>query len=287
MADFISTLTNVGRALKNANEARSAATPITYLEIGQGRTAPTRRDTAVETPFAIPKRFANPGGRAEGDAYVLPFVDPSGDVYTAYEACWFSGGSVAAGGGTLIWRAVIPTGLNKPANAAANYIFAGAIAGEELDSVTFNVTFEGGITPDATETTKGKVELADQGEAQADSNWSNAVVLTVLRGRQLVENWWQGATVPVSKLRGTLSVANIPRGSTAGSGIVQLATAAEIRAALAGTNPAGAIENKVVSLEQLYQARASYITDNYETTTQAVFDARAVRVPGRIFFIPE
>lgn len=102
-----------------------------------------------------------------------------------------------------------------------------------------------------------------------------------------IGNWWRTATVPVSKLVGTIAVSSLPKGTTTGTGVVQLATAAEIRAALAGMNPAATIENKVVSLERLYEARDAYIRDNNSTISQTDFDARTVRVPGRIFYIPE
>ncbi len=67
----------------------------------------------------------------------------------------------------------------------------------------------------------------------------------------------------------------------------ELATAAEIRAALSGTDPAAGIEGKVLSLQQMYAARDAFIRDNYTTMTQAQYDALTNKVAGRMYNIRE
>lgn len=192
-------------------------------------------------------------------------------------------------------------------NGAEHMIFYWANAGEALFQKTQNaqvlltagyeyvngvptpVVSEINITESvtATEDLEGVFRLATLDEVEATSNWTNEAVPTVLRVRQLLSKWWASISIPASKITGTLPVANLPTGSTGARGILRLATATEIKNALAGTKPSAAIGNKVVSLQQLYDARDSYIIDNYVTTSQTDFDARTTRVPGRIFFIPE
>ena len=294
MADFQAVFADVGRTLKATNEAAGRGTPNTYLEIGVGRTTPAYTDTGVETPFVPPRRFDRPLGVAEGDSYVLPFVDDNAmGAYTMYEACWFSGGSASAGGGTLLWRAMVPGGLSKVANASAEYTFAGRISDQELDSITFNRSVTISTVPTATETVEGKVELADQSEAEADSNWSATRVLSVLRGRQLVERWWATLTIAVSKIpnlptskitSGVFAVARIPNLSaskiTSGMlafGRLPAATQAEARA--------GTDNDAVMTALRTKEAIDQFKQDGFTTMTKAQYDALTAKVAGRMYII--
>ena len=136
MADFQGAFVQDGRDLKAANDANGDGTPISYIEAAQGTTAPTRQDTAVETPYVPARRFASPPGLAIGDSYQFDFVDGTNDAYDPQEFCVFSGGNVANGGGTLMFRFVLTNPITKPANTRARYPLVGQIAGEDLTTLT-------------------------------------------------------------------------------------------------------------------------------------------------------
>ena len=221
MADFQGTFVQDGRDLKAANDANGDGTPISYIEAAQGTTAPTLQDTAVETPYVPPRRFASPPGLAIGDSYQFDFVDGTNDAYDPQEFCVFSGGDVANGGGTLMFRFVLATPITKPANTRARYPLVGQIAGEDLTTLTFGVTINSSAVGDWTETEAGKVERASQAEAQRTGGHSNEKGLSVLRGWQQIGAWW-------SVLSGTTLLNKIPLGTTAAAGKVQLATPAEV-----------------------------------------------------------
>ena len=167
MADFQVTFVQAGRDLLAANRGAGDPTPVSYLEIGEGTTAPTLADTGVETPFAAPIRFADPTGSAIGDSFTFLLDDGEARTYTLYEVGWFSGGSAGAGGGTLLHRVVIATGLVKPLNARLHYPLVGRILGEALDTLTFTNTLATPTTPDWTETRRrqGRAGLGERGGA--------------------------------------------------------------------------------------------------------------------------
>ena len=190
MADFQVTFVQAARDLKATNVAAGDPTPVTYMEIGEGTTAPALADTAVETPFASPIRFADPEGSAIGDAFTFLLNDSETRAYTLYEVCWFSGGSAAAGGGTLLHRVVIATGLDKPLNAQLHYPLVGRILGEDLDTLSFTNTITIPSTPGWSDSVAGTVERASPTEAVVTSNHSNAKGLSVLRGWQQIVAWW-------------------------------------------------------------------------------------------------
>ena len=190
MADFQVTFVQAGRDLKATNVAAGDPTPVTYMEIGEGTTAPALADTEVETPFAAPIRFADPEGSAIGDAFTFLLNDAETRAYTLYEVCWFSGGSAAAGGGTLLHRVVIAAGLAKPLNARLHYPLVGRILGEDLDTLTFTNTITIPSTPGWSDSVAGTVERASPAEAVLTSNQSNNKGLSVLRGWQQITAWW-------------------------------------------------------------------------------------------------
>ena len=231
MADFQGTFVDTGRALKAANDANGDGTPISYIEAAQGTTAPTRQDSAVETPYVPPRRFASPPGLAIGDSYQFDFVDGTDDAYDPQEFCVFSGGNVANGGGTLMFRFVLANPITKPANTRARYPLVGQIAGEDLTTLDFAVTINSSAVADWTESEAGKVERASQNEAQATSSHSNDKGLSALRGWEQVEAWW-GA---LSKLRLRnklgMATAQAARAGT-GDGVMTSEITAEAIAAL-------------------------------------------------------
>ena len=274
MADFQAVFADVGRTLKAANEAAGRGTPNTYLEVGVGQTVPAYTDTGVETPFVPPRRFDRPLGVTEGDSYVLPFVDDNAAAaYTMYEACWFSGGSASAGGGTLLWRAMVPGGLSKVANASAEYTFAGRISDQALDSITFDRSVTISTVPTATQTVEGKVALATQAEATADSNQSAAKVLSVLRGRELVNRWWSTLTVAASKIP-NLPASKITSGMLAFARL-PAATQAEARA---GTDN-DAVMTALRTKEAIDAQRAEW------DGTQAQYNAITSKDAGTTYYI--
>ena len=215
MADFQGTFVQDGRDLKAANDANGDGTPISYIEAAQGTTAPTRQDTAVETPYVPPRRFASPPGLAIGDSYQFDFVDGTNDAYDPQEFCVFSGGDVANGGGTLMFRFVLTAPITKPANTRARYPLVGQIAGEDLTTLDFAVTINSSAVGDWTETEAGKVERASQNEAERTGGHSNDEGLSVLRGWQQIEAWW-GVLTKV-RLRNKLGMATAQQ-ARAGSG---------------------------------------------------------------------
>ena len=194
MADFQVTFVQAGRDLKAANVAAGDPTPVTYLEIAEGTTAPTLADTGVESPFAMPIRLDDPTGSAIGDSFTFLLDDGEARTYTTYEVCWFSGGSALAGGGTLLYRVVIATGLVKPLNARLHYPLVGRILGEDLTTLTFTNTLATPTTPDWTELIAGKVERASETEAERTGGHSNEKGLSVLRGWQQTLAWWTALT---------------------------------------------------------------------------------------------
>ena len=231
MADFQVTFVQAGRDLLAANRGAGDPTPVSYLEIGEGTTVPTLADTGVETPFAAPIRFADPTGSAIGDSFTFLLDDGEARTYTLYEVGWFSGGSAGAGGGTLLHRVVIATGLVKPLNARLHYPLVGRILGEALDTLTFTNTLATPTTPDWSETVAGKVERASENEAERTGGHSNDKGLSVLRGWQQVVAWWGSISVPTSKLTGVVPRAQIPDATTTQGGKVELATSAEVAGA--------------------------------------------------------
>ena len=254
MADFQVTFVQAGRDLLATNRAANDPTPVDYLEIGEGTTAPTLADTSVETPFAVPIRFDDPTGSAIGDAFTFLLADGEARTYTLHEVCWFSGGSAAAGGGTLLYRLVIATGLVKPLNARLHYPLVGRILGEDLDTLTFTNTLATPTTPDWTELIAGKVERATQAEAGVTGSHSNEKGLSVLRGWQQIGAWWTALTkvslrnkldmataqearagsgdgVMTAELTSEAVGALVPDASTTVKGKVELATAAEVAGA--------------------------------------------------------
>ena len=169
----------------------------------------------METPYVPPRRFASPPGLAIGDSYQFDFVDGTNDAYDPQEFCVFSGGNVANGGGTLMFRFVLTNPITKPANTRARYPLVGQIAGEDLTTLTFGVTINSSAVGDWTETEAGKVERASQAEAGVTGSHSNTKGLSVLRGWEQVGAWWTALT-KVS-LRNKLDMATAQE-ARAGSG---------------------------------------------------------------------
>ena len=169
----------------------------------------------METPYVPARRFASPPGLAIGDSYQFDFVDGTNDAYDPQEFCVFSGGNVANGGGTLMFRFVLTNPITKPANTRARYPLVGQIAGEDLTTLTFGVTINSSAVGDWTETEAGKVERASQAEAGVTGSHSNAKGLSVLRGWEQVGAWWTALT-KVS-LRNKLDMATAQE-ARAGSG---------------------------------------------------------------------
>lgn len=112
-------------------------------------------------------------------------------------------------------------------------------------------------------------------DAIIDAGGDDERYMTIRGTVRAIGLWWNAATVPVSKLAGVISPSNLRRGTTAEAGITQLATAAEIRAALSGNNPAATIQNKVVSLEQTYLARTDYASHYFNDRVTISNDAPA------------
>ena len=257
MADFQVTFVQAGRDLLAANRGSGDPTPVSYLEIGEGTTAPTLADTGIETAFAAPIRFADPTGSAIGDSFTFLLDDGEARTYTLYEVGWFSGGSAGAGGGTLLHRVVIATGLVKPLNARLHYPLVGRILGEALDTLTFMNTLATPTTPDWTELIAGKVERASETEAERTGGHSNEKGLSVLRGWQQVGAWWASISVPVSKLTGVVPRAQIPDATATQGGKVELSTSSEVRTAV-GADPATGVQDNVVTLQGIFGLIKAY-----------------------------
>ena len=244
MADFQVTFVQAGRDLKATNVAASDPTPNTYMEIGEGTTAPALADTEVETPFAPPIRFADPEGSAIGDAFTFLLNDSEARAYTLYEICWFSGGSAAAGGGTLLYRVVIASGLVKPLNARLHYPLVGRILGEDLDTLTFTNTIAIPSTPGWSDSVAGTVERASPAEAVVTSNHSNAKGLSVLRGWQQITAWWGWVSALGANLKA--SQAQAQAGSNNTKAMTPLRTREHFNARKAATSVVAAGTNDVL-----------------------------------------
>ena len=136
-------------------------------------------------------------------------------------------------------------------------------------------------TPDWTEAIAGKVERASETEAQVTGGHSSAKGLSVLRGWQQTLAWWTALTkvslrnklgmataqqaragtgdgVMTAELTSEAVGALVSDGSTTVKGKTELATSAEVRTTLGGTNPAGAIEDNVLTLQALFDSIKVY-----------------------------
>ena len=238
-----------------------------------------RRDGSV-----LQYQYNAPEGR---DTIEIGFF--AGNTMYAYETSAF-GGALVPSTSILVPRSTgIATGLHSVSLALDNVPAAGSRAAFENTYV---------LLPEGSESMPGALQLADSYTEDSDTavpaiNRVKRLLTNAGRSVTNIENiintWWarSSTVVPSSKLTGLIPRARIPGATTISNRGVRVATGQEVINALAGNDPAAGIQDKVATLQAIYDARAALITDNYTTMTQAEYDALTTKVAGRMYNIRE
>lgn len=299
---IINEITNLGLTANAANLAASTHSPVVRIEVGSGfvsTAAAARALTDIRTPFSPVRQNNSPVGQVDGATEGNPtskfqvayrdsvvgnqYVIRELGVFITYNGTETLMGYICDDAGASLGSKVSDT----PLVLGANFSFSNGAIAQLRFSEDFN------FSPLANEDTYGLVRLGDNNSNSSTEVWSTSrirsaitsIVNTAISGVTSVTNLSVSRFLTSVRINSSTGTdATIPAVSTGAAGVLSTVQYGDAIQEVSETNARLTTTSRGrLSPRRMHDAKFY----GWSTTTQAVFDARTTRVPGRIFLIPE